>query len=121
MKTRVIVCGGRDFSNKNLCYESLEKILKGRENLEIVSGHAKGADTYGEDYARDKGISISIFKPDWKHYGRGAGPIRNRQMLEYALKEQPIIIAFWDGKSKGTKNMIEQGRAANAEVFVVKY
>lgn len=118
---RVIVCGGRDFQNRSLCFESLESVLSAYESLEIVSGHAKGVDTFGEEYAKEHGIKVSIFKPDWKQYGRAAGPIRNRQMLEYALETSAVIVAFWDGVSKGTKNMIEQAKKAGATVHVVNY
>lgn len=121
MDTRVIICGGRDFADKDLCFRQLKRLLAYYENIEIVSGHAKGADTFGEEYAAENGLKVSVFKPDWKQYGRAAGPIRNRQMLEYAEEAKPVVIAFWDGKSKGTKNMIEQSEKAGAEVHIVKY
>ena len=121
MNTRVIICGGRDFSDKGLCFDSLDLFLAGYETVEIVSGHASGADLLGEAYARAHGLKLSVFKADWKRYGRGAGPIRNRQMLEYAIEETALVIAFWDGKSKGTKNMIDQARKAGSEVKIVRY
>lgn len=121
MKTRIIVCGGRDFADEDLFIKSMDEILPQYEDVEIVSGHAKGADTFGERYAEAHGIPVAIFKADWKKYGRGAGPVRNKEMLEYAKQESPVIIAFWDGKSKGTKNMIDQGTKANAKVHVVRY
>ena len=120
MVTRVIVCGGRDFQDKEKCFESLDVILAGNPHIEIVSGHAKGADSFGEEYAKKHGISVKVFRPDWKRYGRGAGPIRNKEMLEYAAEEEPMIIAFWDGKSKGTKNMINQAIKAGANVKIIK-
>ena len=110
MINRVIVCGGRDFKDEELCYASLDKLLNNIGNIEIVSGNASGADTFGEKYAEKNGFEVKIFKPDWKKYGRAAGPIRNREMLEYALAENAIVVAFWDGKSKGTKNMISQAQ-----------
>lgn len=121
MKTRVIICGGRDFSDRNFCFSQLRQLLASYENIEIVSGHAKGADTFGEEYAEENGLKVSVFKPDWKLYGRAAGPIRNRQMLEYAEEENPVVIAFWNGKSKGTENMIRQSERAGAEVHIVSY
>ncbi len=120
-ETRVIVCGGRDFENKQVCFEYLGKIVPGRKNVTIISGHANGADKFGEEYAALHGLNCVVFKPDWKQYGRAAGPIRNKQMLEYAIEETPLIIAFWDGKSKGTKNMIDQSKKAGAEVIIVYY
>lgn len=119
MNARIIVCGGRDFDNRELCFKYLEKLVSMYENPEIVSGHAKGADTFGEEYAAMHELPVKIFKPDWKKYGRAAGPIRNKEMLTYAVEENPVVIAFWNGESKGTKNMIEQAKKANAKVHVV--
>lgn len=119
MKKRVIVCGSRDFTDKETCFRVLDQLLGENPNVEIISGHAKGTDQLGEEYAALRGISTKVFPPDWKRYGRGAGPIRNREMLSYAMEESPLMIAFWDGKSKGTKNMIEIAKAEDMEVHVV--
>lgn len=71
-------------------------------DVEIVSGRAKGPDTFGEWWALSHGSSIKFFPADWK-LGPKAGFIRNEQMGDYA----DALIAFWDGKSGGTKHMIE--------------
>lgn len=119
MATRVIVCGSRTFEDRKLCFETLNQVLDGVTDVEIVSGHAKGADMFGEEYGDLHGFKVSIFKPDWKMYGRGAGPVRNRRMLEYALEDKALVIAFWDGKSKGTKNMMNLADKAGADVKVI--
>lgn len=119
MTTRVIICGGRDFDNKELCFTKLDEILPQYENIEIVSGHAKGTDLFGEEYAQLHSLKKTIFPADWKRYGRTAGPIRNKAMLMYAMDAFPVVIAFWNGSSKGTKNMIEQARKQNVKVYVV--
>ena len=62
-----------------------------------------------------------MFKPEWKRYGRAAGPIRNKEMLKYAEEETPIVVAFWDGTSRGTKNMISVAQNDGAEVHVISY
>lgn len=99
MKT--IIAGGRDFNNYTLLREKCDEIID--SNLtEIVSGRAKGADTLGEQYAKERGYSVKLFPADWKTHGRKAGPIRNKQMADYG----EMLIAFWDGKSKGTQHMI---------------
>lgn len=121
MRTRVIVCGGRDFSDKKLCFESLDRILTEYDDVEIVSGHARGADLLGEEYAAKKGLACRVFPADWNKWGKAAGPIRNREMLIYAEAEVPVIVAFWDGRSLGTKNMIKQAENAGAEVHIVRY
>lgn len=119
MMTRVIVCGGREFNDRELCFSKLDQILSEYENPEIVSGHAKGADLLGEKYAKLHSLPLKVFPAEWKKYGRGAGPVRNRQMLQYALEEKPLIIAFWNGVSPGTKDMIRQAEDAGAEVRIV--
>ena len=120
-KTRIIVCGGRDFNDELLFNSSLDYILAGYNDIELVSGHAKGADTFAERYGERNGIPVTIFKPDWKEYGKAAGVIRKKQMLLYAKQENPVIIAFWDGKSRGTKNMLELGERTNTVCHVIRY
>lgn len=121
MTTRIIICGGRDFNDRNLFYETMDSLIGKFEEIELVSGHAKGADSFAEAYAKERNIPITVFKPDWKKYGRGAGPIRNREMLQYAIEEKPVVMAFWDGKSKGTKNMLDQAKKAGAECLITYY
>lgn len=82
---------------------------------EIVSGGAKGADSIGEKIAKEKGIRLTIFYPDYKKYGRRAPVIRNKLIAEYA--DQAIIL--WDGKSKGAKNSIDLFEAQGKKPFVV--
>lgn len=84
---------------------------------EIVSGGAKGADRLGEIWAKAKGIPLKIFYADWTKYGRRAGPIRNAEMGDYA----DALIVFWDGKSRGTKNMIDYAKKKNLTITVYRY
>ena len=118
---RVIVAGGRDFQDENYLNESLDHIRAEYVDIEIVSGHASGADKLAEAYAERLGLAIKIFPADWKKYGRAAGPIRNKEMLDYIMEGDPIVAAFWDGQSKGTKNMIEQARRKEVECKVFMY
>lgn len=120
---RLIVCGSRDFKDRALCYDHIEHFIRSHANepIEIVSGHARGADTYAEDYASANRIRCKVFAADWAKYGRPAGPIRNRQMMQYASEENGAVLAFWDGKSKGTKNMISQAQKAGMTVQIVCY
>lgn len=119
--TRVIVCGGRDFVNKELLTESLDKILTEYEDVEIVSGKAAGADTLGEIYATEHGVRCVKFPAEWDKFGKHAGFIRNSQMLQYAQKKTPVVVAFWDGKSHGTKHMINIATDGGAKVHIVHY
>jgi len=66
----------------------------------IVSGGATGADALAESYAKLRDIPIQVFPADWDTHGRAAGPIRNRQIV----KASDLIVAFWDGKSPGTRS-----------------
>lgn len=82
---------------------------------EIVSGKALGIDLSGERYANKWNIPIKEFSADWKLYGKAAGPIRNREMAEYA----DALLLIWDGKSKGSKNMKETMINLNKSVYEV--
>ena len=106
----VAVIGSRSFAD----YELLENTLMHYQICKIISGSAKGADSLAERYALGHGIELLIFKPDWKKYGRGAGPIRNRDIVDAA----DLVIAFWDGKSKGTKSALDYAQQKNKEIVI---
>lgn len=108
---RAVVVGSRGFDDYERLKKKMDEVLFRTDGkVEIVSGHAKGADQLGEKYAAENGIPVAVMRPDWKRYGRAAGFVRNREMLEYAAEETAVVIAFWDGKSKGTKNTIETAK-----------
>lgn len=119
---RIVIAGSREFDDYELLERTMDHILDEQAApVELVSGHAKGADLLAEKYAGENGLPIHIIKPDWKAYGRAAGPIRNRQMLDYAKEESPLVVAFWDGKSKGTRNTIETARSLGIAVEIVRF
>lgn len=93
------VVGSRDFDDYELMVEYLSKL----KFTELLSGGAKGADSLAERYAEEFNIPIKVFNADWEKYGRKAGMIRNKLIVEYANEG----IAFWDGRSTGTANTIE--------------
>ena len=70
---------------------------------EIVSGGAKGVDSCVAEYARENGLRLTEFLPQYDRYGRAAPIVRNREIVDYSDK----IIAFWDGSSKGTLSVIK--------------
>ena len=70
---------------------------------EIVSGGAVGVDSCAEEYAKKNGLKMTVFLPQYERYGRGAPIVRNKQIVDYADK----VIAFWDGKSRGTLSVIK--------------
>ncbi len=114
---KVIIAGGRNFCDYDKLRESCNNILVNQKEVEIVSGTAAGADTLGERYAQEKGYEVKKFPAQWDLYGKSAGYKRNQQMAEYA----DGLIAFWDGKSKGTKHMIDLANKMGLKVRVVRY
>jgi len=114
---KIIIAGGRNFRDYDKLRESCDNILVNQKEVEIVSGTAAGADTLGERYAQEKGYEVKKFPAQWDLYGKSAGYKRNQQMAEYA----DGLIAFWDGKSKGTKHMIDIANKMGLKVRVVRY
>ncbi|CAB5221997.1 Mycobacteriophage D29, Gp61 [uncultured Caudovirales phage] len=114
MKT--IIAGCRNFNDNLLLRKRLDYYTEHNGAItEVVSGGAAGVDTIGEWYALMNGIPVRQFKADWNKLGKKAGPIRNRQMAEYA----DVLLAVWDGKSRGTKNMIDEMNKLKKPVFIV--
>ena len=118
-KYKVIVAGCRDFADYELLKEKCDFYLQNQkpEDIVIVSDHASGADALGERYAQERGYETEVYPADWKTNGRAAGPIRNAQMAAVA----DALIAFWDDKSRGTKNMIDTATKRGLQVAVVRY
>lgn len=112
---RIIVAGGRDFNDYELLCRKLDFFLSRTENPVIICGEARGADSLGKRYALERGIPVLSFPADWDRYGKSAGFRRNKQMAENA----DALVAFWDGRSKGTANMIEL--MAGRPVRIIKY
>lgn len=113
---KVIIAGSRDFSDYDVLKNYCNEILSDKTEIEIVSGVAKGADLLGEKYAEEFGYPVKKFPADWR-FGRGAGHIRNTQMANYA----DTLIAFWNGKSKGTKHMIETAKEKGLSINILRY
>lgn len=119
---RIVIAGSHGFEDYALLEQTLDRIIDEQTNaIELVSGHAKGADLLAERYAKENELPIHIIKPDWRAYGRAAGPIRNRQMLDYAMDESPLVVAFWDGKSKGTKNTIDTAKSLGIPMEIILF
>ena len=109
---KVIIAGSRTVTRFD---DVLDAVFKSGFVIdEVVSGGAAGADKFGEDWAAVNSTPIKRFYPDWSQYGRSAGPRRNRQMAEYA----DALIAVWDGKSRGTQNMIEEMKALGKPFWI---
>ena len=124
---RVIIAGSRDFNDYELLKKSAIEIITKKTMLpdltRIVSGGARGADTLGERFANEMGLEISRFIPDWDGLGKRAGYVRNAEMAKFAVEDDNdgMLIAFWDGQSRGTKHMIDLANKYGLEVHVVNY
>ena len=126
---RIIVAGGRDFDDYGLVHETLSDYLDNfldvglTDTVEIVSGRARGADRLGEIFAADCGYNVACFEANWQKYGKVAGPMRNVEMADYASEDgyYGVLIAFWDGESRGTAHMIKVAERKGLEVKVVRY
>ena len=111
---RVIIAGSRSLQYKSTgvrqhLFGKLDNLLsakrKGQE-IVIISGTARGADQFGELYARARGFKIERYPADWDTHGKSAGYKRNVEMAENA----DALVALWDGKSRGTKHMLDIAR-----------
>lgn len=114
---KVIIAGGRDFNNYELLKEVCDVMLSKLNNVEVVSGKARGADSLGEQYANEKGYIVKEFPADWDGLGKSAGYVRNKQMSQYS----DALLAFWDGESKGTQHMIDLATKEGLQIKVINY
>ena len=124
---RVIIAGGRDFAvnpaereDNTLLYSTMDKLLKNKarsHRIVIICGMAKGADLAGARYAKDRKFHVRYFPAEWEKHGKKAGVLRNAEMA----KNADALVAFWDGESPGTKNMIETAKKQGLQVRVIRY
>ena len=108
---KLIIAGGRDYQFTPEDHDRLHAIDRQRRVTEVVSGGASGADKCGEKWALDNAITIHRFPADWKLHGKAAGPIRNRQMAEYA-----DAVALFPG-GKGTASMFAIATELGLKIF----
>lgn len=101
---KVLVCGGREFTDKNWLYEVLDRYKELYEITHIIHGGARGADELSGYYARERGIQEVLCPANWDRHGKAAGILRNLSMAEL-LSECDIVIAFPGGR--GTEHMVK--------------
>ena len=125
MKYNIIIAGSRDFTNYNVVKKSLKNFLLSKQTSKkptIICGMARGADMLGYRLAKEYKLPLKEFPADWNSFGKKAGYIRNEQMAKYAYEHgNGVLLAFWDGKSKGTKWMIELAKQYNIEVHIFNF
>ncbi len=117
MTHRIIIAGGRDFDDYGRVCDAMFEMQWNEDECTIVSGGARGADTLGEQFAEDYGFELETHAANWKILGKKAGIMRNLEMAQLSQ----VLVAFWDGKSKGTRHMIDAALEAGLEVHVYRY
>lgn len=109
---KVLVCGGRDFTNEAFICGRLDRLHAETPITALMQGGARGADTIAGQWARSKaGIQRFVCRADWETHGKRAGPIRNARMLEW---KPDLVVAFPGGR--GTADMVRQAQAAGVPV-----
>lgn len=123
---KILVCGDRNWTDYQFIYNELYYIALFEElidfkDITIINGTARGADSLGYKAGKALGCQSARYPANWAKYGRRAGPIRNRQMLESGRPD--LVLVFHDNinSSRGTKNMVTIARNANVPVRVFKH
>lgn len=115
MGIKLAIIGSRSFRDKHKLELAINEL-----NLDIatvVSGGAMGADKLGEEWAKNQGKKVELHLPEWAKYGRSAGIIRNKTIVQSC----DFCLAFWDGKSKGTNSSIELCKKLKIPCKVIEY
>lgn len=113
------IVGSRTFDN----YDDVKAVIKVITDAndfnitEIVSGGARGADTFGEQYAKENEIKLTVFPAEWKKYGKKAGFLRNLKIIANC----DVCVCFWDGESHGTEHDIQLCEEINKPCYVWYY
>lgn len=110
---RVLVCGGRDFGDKDRAYAFLDLLCEKEPISTVIHGGASGADYIAHQWAEDRGVNCTEYPADWNRYGRAAGPIRNQQMVDDGRPD--VVVAFPGGS--GTADMVRRAEAAGIKVI----
>lgn len=125
---RILVCGGRDFNDWNKLELELNRIIESRytnyDEIVIIEGGAKGADSLARDYADIYDLGHIKYPAQWGKYGNKAGPIRNQQMLDEGKPD--LVVAFHgkpreDGRRTGTQDMVSRAKKAGVKVIEIGY
>jgi hypothetical protein len=111
---RVLVTGARDWTDRASVWRWLDACA---EVTAVIEGEARGADTFAREWGHARGVKVLAFPAQWKLYGKGAGPVRNAQML--AEGKPDVVVFFHDdlSTSKGTLDMVTRARRAGVPVF----
>ena len=118
---KLIIAGGRDFRDSGLIVDHMNDLIDrgiiNEKELIIISGTAQGADMLGYNIALENNLPILEYPALWNIHGRSAGYIRNYEMAKVA----DMLLVFWDGRSRGTGNMIQQMERLGKPTYIVMY
>lgn len=116
MKRRIVVAGSRTFTDYATAKETLLCFLatEPADDILILSGGCRGADQLGERFAEEQGYALEYFSAQWKLYGKAAGPMRNRRMIDAC----DAVVCFWDGHSRGTRSLIRYARTKQKRLLI---
>lgn len=116
----VLICGDRNWSNKDVIKRELLPLKEHNPNITIVTGACKGADLLSEEIAKQLGFQVKSYPANWTKYNRAAGPIRNQQMIDE--NNVDLVLAFHSDieNSKGTKDMINRAKKKNIPVILIE-
>lgn len=111
---KVAIVGSREFTQLGRVDAFVAKLAAKYPDVHIISGGAVGVDQQAERAARTLKLGVTIFRPDWKQFGLSAGYRRN----ELIVREADVVVAFWDGRSRGTKHSIDLAEKAGKPVHI---
>ena len=120
----LLVAGSRGFDNYGLLKKRLDHLLQNHTNdeIHIVSGGARGADSLAEQYARERGYQMHVFPADWNKFGKSAGYRRNEQMHRFIIQfPKRGCVCFWDGESKGTQHNFQLCEKYDTPLRIVRF
>lgn len=120
----LLIAGSRDYDNYKEFSDILESTIERipHDDIEIVSGGARGADRLAERYADEHGLIMRIFLADWATEGKKAGILRNIKMQDYIKnKSNRICLCFWDGESRGTQSNFRMAVERNTPLYIYNY
>ncbi len=112
---RVLITGDRNWTDQQAINTFIDSL--GSDTIIIHGVCPTGADKMANDYAASKGMIIDAYPADWKRYRRGAGPVRNQQMLD---EGKPDLVVFFHndlGQSKGTADMVRRAVKAHIKIL----
>ena len=114
---KVAIIGSRNFNDYQKLKDFIQKNVNVNEIELIISGGENGADTLGEIFANEFKIKKLIFKPEWEKFGRRAGFVRNKDIIENC----DVVFAFWIGGSKGTEHSLKLAENLNKTIYLQKF